>query len=137
MVEGQRRGIGGKSKYLDNFSKAGQFYGGFAIFWNKGTQCLLCSTQMNKTTIRLSAFAQTKLKEIAKRKNVSVSQLINEIALRYIGAEEGALMMQERAKRGAKEKALEALEAVRRADRDPLPGDELPKGLQDVMASEP
>ncbi len=92
---------------------------------------------MNKTTIRLSAFAQNKLKEIAKRKNVSVSQLINEIALRYIGAEEGALMMQERAKRGAKEKALEALEAVRRADRDPLPGDELPKGLQEVMASEP
>ncbi|MDP6036960.1 MAG: hypothetical protein QGG64_00260 [Candidatus Latescibacteria bacterium] len=57
--------------------------------------------------------------------------------MRYIGAEEGALMMQERAKRGAKEKALEALEAVRRADRDPLPGDELPKGLQEVMASEP
>lgn len=78
---------------------------------------------MNKTTIRLSEFTQTQLKEIAQRKGLSMSQLINEIALRYIGAEEGARMMAERAARGSKEKALRALEAVQEADRPPLPED--------------
>lgn len=82
---------------------------------------------MNKTTIRLSAFTQAKLKEIASRKKMSVSQLLNEIALRYIGAEEGAQMMAARAEKGSKEKAMTVLEAVRSADREPLPGDELPK----------
>ena len=81
---------------------------------------------MTKTTIRLSEFTRERLKEIARRKHMSVSQLINEIALRYIGAEEGARMMQERAARGSKAKALAALDAVRDADRPPVPGDELP-----------
>jgi predicted DNA-binding protein len=75
---------------------------------------------MNKTTIRLSEFTQDRLKEIAQRKGLSVSQLINEISLRYIGAEEGARMMAERAARGSKAKALAALEVIRKADR-PLP----------------
>ncbi len=81
---------------------------------------------MNKTTIRLSGFTQQRLKEIANRKNQSVSQLINEIALRYIGAEEGARIMQQRASRGSKAKAREVLKAVREADRPPLAGDEFP-----------
>jgi len=80
---------------------------------------------MNKTTIRLSEFTQDRLKQIALRKGLSMSQLINEIALRYIGAEEGARMMAQRAERGSKEKALRALEAVREADRPPLPEDRL------------
>jgi predicted DNA-binding protein len=80
---------------------------------------------MNKTTIRLSAFTQDRLKEIARRKGLSVSQLINEISLRYIGAEEGARMMTERAIRGSKAKALRALEVIREADRPPLPEDRL------------
>lgn len=75
---------------------------------------------MNKTTIRLSEFTQDRLKQIAQRKGLSVSQLINEISLRYIGVEEGARMMAERAARGSKAKALSALEAIRKADR-PLP----------------
>lgn len=87
---------------------------------------------MNKTTIRLSTFTQEKLKEIAKKKNMSVSQLINEIALRYIGAEEGAELMQRRAKRGSKEKALGVLDVLRKADQDPLPGDELPTDSQEI-----
>lgn len=78
---------------------------------------------MNKTTIRLSEFTQDRLKEIAQRKGLSVSQLINEISLRYIGAEEGARMMAERAARGSKTKALAALEAIRKAGRPPLPED--------------
>jgi len=78
---------------------------------------------MNKTTIRLSEFTQDRLKEIAQRKGLSVSQLINEISLRYIGAEEGARMMAERAARGSKAKALAALKAIREADRPPLPED--------------
>ena len=81
---------------------------------------------MNKTTIRLSEFTRQRFKEIASRKSLSLSQLINEIALRYIGAEEGARMMQERAVRGSKTRALEALEAVREADRPPLPEDDPP-----------
>ena len=80
---------------------------------------------MNKTTIRLSAYTQDRLKQIAHRKGLSVSQLINEISLRYIGAEEGARMMAERAERGSKAKALRALEVVREADRPPLPEDRL------------
>lgn len=79
---------------------------------------------MNKTTIRMSAFTQNRLKKIARRKGVSVSHLINEMALRYIGAEEGARMMQERAQNGAKIKALGVLDAVRRANKPPVPGDE-------------
>lgn len=79
---------------------------------------------MNKTTIRLSAFTQNRLKEIARRKSVSVSHLINEIALRYIGAEEGARMMQKRAQNGSKNKALCVLDAVRQANKPPIPGDE-------------
>jgi len=80
---------------------------------------------MNKTTIRLSEYTQDRLKQIAQRKGLSVSQLINEISLRYIGAEEGARMMAERAARGSKAKALQALEAIRKADRPPLPEDRL------------
>ena len=79
---------------------------------------------MNKTTIRLSAFTQNRLKKIARRKNVSVSHLINEMALRYIGAEEGARMMQERAQNGSKIKARGVLDAVRQANKPPVPGDE-------------
>lgn len=79
---------------------------------------------MNKTTIRMSAFTQNRLKKIARRKSVSVSHLINEMALRYIGAEEGARMMQERAQNGAKIKALGVLDAVRQANKPPVPGDE-------------
>lgn len=79
---------------------------------------------MNKTTIRMSAFTQNRLKKIARRKGVSVSHLINEMALRYIGAEEGARMMQERAQNGAKIKALGVLDAVRQANKPPVPGDE-------------
>ncbi len=79
---------------------------------------------MNKTTIRMSAFTQNRLKEIARRKSVSVSHLINEIALRYIGAEEGARMMQERAQNGSKTKALSVLEVVCQANEPPVPRDE-------------
>lgn len=78
---------------------------------------------MNKTTIRLSEFTQDRLKQIARRKGLSVSQLINEISLRYIGAEEGARMMEERASRGSKAKALRALATVREANRPPMPED--------------
>lgn len=78
---------------------------------------------MNKTTIRLGEFTQDRLKQIARRKGLSVSQLINEIFLRYIGAEEGARMMEERAVRGSKAKALGALAALREADRPPVPED--------------
>ena len=80
---------------------------------------------MNKTTIRLSEYTQGRLKQIARRKGLSVSQLINEISLRYIGAEEGAQMMAERAIRGSKAKALQALVAVQEANRPPLPEDRL------------
>ena len=80
---------------------------------------------MNKTTIRLSEFTQDRLKQIAQRKGLSVSQLINEISLRYIGAEEGARMMAERAPKGSKAKALQAMEAIREAGRPPLPEDHL------------
>lgn len=78
---------------------------------------------MNKTTIRLSEFTQEQLKQIARRKGLSLSQLLNEIALRYIGAEEGARMMQERAVRGSKKKALRSLATVWKADRPPVLGD--------------
>lgn len=80
---------------------------------------------MNKTTIRLSEFTQDRLKQIAQRKGLSVSQLINEISLRYIGMEEGARMMAERATRGSKAKALRAMEAIQEAGRPPLPEDSL------------
>ena len=43
---------------------------------------------MTKTTIRLSEFILEHLKDIARRREMSVSQLINEIALQYIGAQE-------------------------------------------------
>jgi predicted transcriptional regulator len=78
---------------------------------------------MAKTTIRLSEFTLKQLKEIAQRRDMSVSQLINEISLQYIGAQEGVRMMQERAARGSKAKALKALEKVRKADRPAVPGD--------------
>ena len=80
---------------------------------------------MNKTTIRLSEFTQDRLKEIARRKGLSMSQLISEIAIRYIGAEEGARLMAERGARGSQEKARRALAAVREANLPPVPGDEL------------
>ncbi len=70
-------------------------------------------------------FTQDRLKQIAQRKGLSVSQLINEISLRYIGAEEGARMMAERATRGSKAKALRAIEVIREADRPPIQEDRL------------
>jgi hypothetical protein len=81
---------------------------------------------MNKTTIQLSEYTQDRLKQIARRKGLSLSQLINEISLRYIGAEESARMMAERAARGSKVKALRAMEALREAGRPPLPEDPPP-----------
>ena len=80
---------------------------------------------MNQITIQLSQYTQDRLKEIAGRKGMSVSQLINEISLRYIGAEEGARMMQIRAARGSKAKGRQALQAVKKAGLDPLPHDRL------------
>jgi hypothetical protein len=81
-------------------------------------------TTMNKTTIRISQFTQDRLKEIARRKRLSVSQLISEISLRYIGAEEGARMMERRAVRADKNSALKALEVIRQSGRPPISGDE-------------
>jgi len=78
---------------------------------------------MNKTTIRLSEFTLEQLKQMAQHRGMSLSQLINEIALQYIGAQEGARMMQERAARGSKAKARKALAKVRKADRSPVPED--------------
>ncbi len=86
---------------------------------------------MNKTTIRLSEFTQDRLKQIAQRKGLSVSQLINEISLRYIGAEDGARMMTERATRGSKAKALRAMEAIREGSRPPLPEDRPPDAREE------
>ena len=43
---------------------------------------------MNKTTVRLSEFTLEQLKQISRRREMSLSQLINEIALQYIGAQE-------------------------------------------------
>ena len=80
---------------------------------------------MTKTTVRLSEFTLEHLKEIARRREMSVSQLINEIALRYIGAQEGARMMQARAARGSQAKVRKALEKIRRADRPPVPEDRM------------
>lgn len=81
---------------------------------------------MNKTTIRISQFTQDRLREIAVRKGMSVSQLINEISLRYIGAEEGARTMDVRAARGRKTKAKAALQKLKKSNTPPLPGDEMP-----------
>ena len=78
---------------------------------------------MTKTTIRLSDFTLDQLKQIARSRDMSLSQLVNEIALQYIGAQEGARMMQERAARGSKAKARKALAKVRKADRPPMPED--------------
>ena len=76
---------------------------------------------MNKTTVRLSEFTLEQLKQISRRREMSLSQLINEIALQYIGAQEGARMMRERAARGSKAKAQKALAKIREADRPPVP----------------
>jgi predicted DNA-binding ribbon-helix-helix protein len=78
---------------------------------------------MARTTVRLSEFTLGSLKEIARNKDMSVSQLFNEIALQYIGAQEGTRMMQVRAARGSQTKARKALEKIRRADRPLAPGD--------------
>jgi|APSaa5957512622_1039677.scaffolds.fasta_scaffold128473_2 predicted DNA-binding ribbon-helix-helix protein len=78
---------------------------------------------MAKTTVRLSEFTLGNLKEIARNKDMSVSQLLNEIALQYIGVQEGARMMQIRAARGSQSKARKALEKIRRTDRPLVPGD--------------
>ena len=75
---------------------------------------------MSKTTVRLSDFALSHLKDMARRRGISLSQLLNEIALQYIGAEEGIRMMEQRAQRGSKAKALAALDKIRQADRPPL-----------------
>lgn len=83
---------------------------------------------MNKTTVRLSEFTQTRLKRIAQDRGVSVSQLLNEIALQYIGAIDGVEMMRQRASRGSKRKALAALAKVRKAGRPTLPEDSLTGG---------
>ena len=80
---------------------------------------------MSKTTIRLSEFTLEQLKQIARGRDISVSQLINEISLQYIGAREGAHMMQERADRGSKAKARKALAKVRKVDLPPMPEDRI------------
>jgi predicted DNA-binding ribbon-helix-helix protein len=78
---------------------------------------------MSKTTIRLSDFTQARLRSIAESRDMSLSQLLNEIALQYIGAIEGAEMMAERAAHGSKRKALRALRKVKAAGRPPIDGD--------------
>lgn len=78
---------------------------------------------MSKTTIRLTDFTQARLRDIAGHRGISVSQLLNEIALQYIGAIDGADMMAKRAVRGSKRKAMRALGRVRAADRAAVEGD--------------
>ncbi len=78
---------------------------------------------MSAISLRLPDSLHKKVKELAKRDNVSINQFINSALAEKVSAFLTETYLEERAKRGSREKFKEALSKV--ADVEPVEGDKL------------
>jgi predicted transcriptional regulator len=78
---------------------------------------------MSTISVRLPDSLHKKIKELAKRDNVSINQFINSALAEKISAFLTQAYLEERAKRGSKEKFKRALSKI--ADVEPAEDDKL------------
>lgn len=78
---------------------------------------------MSAISLRLPNSLHKKVKELAKRDNVSINQFINSALAEKVSAFLTQAYLEERAKRGGREKFKKALSKV--ADVEPVEGDKL------------
>ena len=78
---------------------------------------------MSAISLRLPDSLHKKVKELAKRDNVSINQFINSALSEKVSAFLTQAYLEERAKKGSREKFKKALSKV--ADVEPVEGDKL------------
>jgi hypothetical protein len=78
---------------------------------------------MSTMSVRLPESLHEKARELAKREGVSINQLVTTALAEKLSALMTEEYLEERARRGSREKFEKALSKVR--DREPDPGDEL------------
>ncbi len=78
---------------------------------------------MSTMSVRLPESLHEKAREMAKREGVSINQLVTTALAEKLSALLTEEYLEERARRGSREKFEDALSKVR--DREPDPGDEL------------
>jgi len=81
-----------------------------------------------RTTVRLVPPLQEDLSKLAEELNVSYNQLVNYALARFVEAQKGLVMLEERARRGSRAAFLRALKKVDRQQREPDTEDALPAG---------
>jgi len=81
-----------------------------------------------RTTIRLVPPLQDDLSKLAEELRVSYNQLVNYALARFVEAQKGLAILEERARRGSRSAFLGTLKKVDRKKRLPEAGDTLPTG---------
>jgi predicted transcriptional regulator len=83
-----------------------------------------------RTTIRLVPSLQEDLSKLAEEMQVSYNQLVNYALARFVEAQQGWPLLEERARRGSRAAFLRALKRADRKKREPEPEDTLPPGYK-------
>lgn len=78
---------------------------------------------MSSISLRLPASIHERVRELAKREGISINQFISTALAEKLSALLTEEYLEERARRGSKDKFQRVLDKVK--DRDPEPGDEL------------
>jgi len=79
-----------------------------------------------RTTIRLVPPLQEDLSKLAEDMNVSYNQLVNYALTRFVEAQKGLAVLEERARRGSRATFLQALKKADRQRKEPDAQDALP-----------
>jgi hypothetical protein len=82
---------------------------------------------MSTMSLRLPESLHERARELAKREGVSINQLIATALAEKVSALDTVAYLEARAKRGSRQRFVDALSKV--PDAPPLPGDDLPKGV--------
>lgn len=81
-----------------------------------------------RTTIRLVPSLQEDLSKLAEQMEVSYNQLVNYALTRFVEAQKGVAMLEERARRGSRAAFFRALKRADQKKRAPEAEDTLPAG---------
>jgi predicted transcriptional regulator len=80
-----------------------------------------------RTTIRLVPTLQKDLSELAEEMGVSYNQLVNYALARFVEAQKGLAIIEERARRGSRAGFQRVLKKARKRDKTPDKEDTLPR----------
>ena len=83
---------------------------------------------MSTMSLRLPESLHERAREVAKKEGVSINQLVATALAEKLSALDTVQYLEDRAARGSRKRFLEAL--ARTPSGPPMPGDELPEGLE-------